>query len=111
MLNHTRNKNKIHTLRTKRYGNNGDILKIHGTEEYIKFVSVQRIPIDIVADYLYKCEGCSSKDHFIATWERIHPEKGYCPQEKYWGHFYVYLGDEPDFIMGDVKKYAQSKLI
>jgi len=111
MLRQTRMQNKIHTLRVKRYGDSGDILKIKGTDEYIKIITSQKIPIDIVADYLYKCEGCLSKDHFIAVWESIHPEKGYHPLELFWGHFYVYVGDEPDIAILNSERDIQSKLV
>ena len=111
MLRRTRMQSKIHTLRVKRYGEAGDILMIKGTDEYIKLISVQKIPIKIVAEYLCRCEGCLSKDHFIATWESIHPEKGYVSEEKYWGHFYVYLGDNFALHKKICKAYKQSELL
>ena len=96
MLRKTRNKSKIHTLRRKKYGVSGDILKISDGEDYIKLISVRKYPLEFVAEYLFECEGCHSKDHFIAVWENIHPDRGYVPEDIYLGHFYVYLGCDVD---------------
>jgi len=110
MLNQTRNHNKIHTLRPKRYGNNGDVLKIKNHDEYIKLITVQKIPLHIVSKYLYKCEGCLTPDHFIAVWETIHQERGYVPEDEYYGHFYIYLGGECGEI-GCVVEDVQSLIV
>lgn len=77
---------KTVTSRTKRYGDAGDTFKAFGLNFLIEYVV--KLPLWIVAHYLYRAEGFMSPDGFIFCWKKIHPRKGYDPTQVVHVHFF-----------------------
>ena len=77
---------KSATSRTKRYGSPGDYFEAFG--RVFILTNVYRIRLASVAYYHYLEEGCNSDFHFRKIWERLHPRKGYCPEQKVYIHIF-----------------------
>ena len=78
---------KFATSRNKKYGSPGDTFEAIGWRW--KIVSVQRIPLKFVSNYLYEIEGSDSPMEFISVWDDIHPVKQYDPDHLVWVHFFA----------------------
>lgn len=78
---------KNYTSRTKKYGKPGDTFTCFGTTFTIE--GVVKAPLWYVAQYLYQGEGFATREDFIKCWERLHPRKGYVPDQQVWVHFFL----------------------
>jgi len=75
---------KTATSRTKRYGLQGDYFEAFG--RVFILTDVYRIRLSYVACYHYLEEGCNSDFEFRKIWERLHPRKGFCPDQRVYFH-------------------------
>lgn len=73
------NGDKTFTSRTKKMGTYNDTFEIFGATFRIKDVS--RMTLNTVAHAFYKEEGCKLPDDFITIWQKIHPRKGFVPEQ------------------------------
>jgi len=80
------NGNKTCTSRTKRYGNSDDWFKQFGS--VFTILSVEKFPLQYVANFLYLKEGCSSPDEFKKIWTELHPRKSWVPGQVVFVHFF-----------------------
>ena len=80
---------KIWTSRNKKYGVTGDTFEIFNREFSIQ--DVRRMTLDEVS-YNYEDEGCKTRDEFIQVWKKIHPRKGWIPEQKVWVHVFKKKG-------------------
>ena len=77
---------KTCTSRNKRYGDPGDTFEAFGAT--FKLTQQDRWALKNVALVLYREEGCTSPDHFIAVWKKIHPRAGWTPEKLVWVHYF-----------------------
>ena len=77
---------KIQTARTKRYGRLGDTFTAFGQKFVI--TRVFQYFLSTVAKYNYRIEGLDSPEQFQEIWKRLHPRKGYRPDDKVWVHVF-----------------------
>ena len=84
---------KTCTSRSKRYGYEGDTFQVDWEDGYAIYQidHVVRLPLWLVSDYLHKDEGAPSTLDFKVIWEKIHPQKGFRPDEKVFTHFFSLL--------------------
>lgn len=78
---------KTATSRNKRYGDVGDYFYLHDTIFTVS--KLESKTLDDVATNHYREEGCISQDEFIELWCKIHPIKGFVPDQKVWYHEFV----------------------
>lgn len=71
------------TARYKPKGRAGDIFDVRF--QCYRITRVFRMKLGEVADH-YELEGFKSKQEFIERWKRIHPEKGFNPEDFVWVH-------------------------
>lgn len=76
---------KTWTSRTKRYGKKDDVFPAFGCDFLIEKDPFEMM-LEEIASFHYKEEGCSSRDEFIAVWRKIHPRKGFVPDQIVWVH-------------------------
>lgn len=76
---------KICTTRSKRYGDIGDYFYI-GKSIKLKIIGVFKEKLGVVAEHLYKEEGCNSPFHFKDIWLSLH--KKYEPDKRYFVHIF-----------------------
>lgn len=74
------------TSRTYQLGEVDDYFYIRG-KCYV-FTSVVKMLLKDVATKYYKQEGVNSPEDFISLWNRIHPMKGYNPEQMVFTHFF-----------------------
>jgi hypothetical protein len=79
MLNGT----KTMTSRTKKYGNVGDTFYAFGT--IFELIEVGKLQLGDIAS-CWREEGMNNPYDFLKTWKQIHPNKPYCPTEKFHIH-------------------------
>lgn len=77
---------KVCTSRTKRYGNRGDFFEVFGKIFVLR--GVEELPLDWVANLLYKAEGVTDPGAFVGVWNTIHPNKGYVPKQRVYVHYF-----------------------
>lgn len=77
---------KTCTTRTKRYGNPGDKFTHFGANFII--LSIEKYRLDYVAEFLYRQEGYDSLNEFKNEWLRLHPIKGWVPNQIVFTHFF-----------------------
>jgi len=75
---------KTCTSRNKRYGVIGDTFDINGNSYVLKWVS--HVHLNFVAENCYRHEGFRNPYEFINAWRKIHPRKGYVPDQPVWLH-------------------------
>lgn len=75
---------KSATTRTKRYGYPGDYFEAFG--RVFILTDIYRMALWRVASVHYLEEGFNYEYEFIETWERLHPRKGYQPDQKVYFH-------------------------
>lgn len=73
------NGTKTATTRTTRHGVRGDTFLAFGARFVI--VNVERMRLWWVAEAYWGYEGVSSPQAFIDVWGRIHPRRGYRPND------------------------------
>ena len=81
---------KTATTRTRKFGEAGEHFAAFGVE--FVFTSVVRVYLQDVVSTSYKVEGFNSQPEFIECWKKIHPWKGYLPEQKVWYHQFKLAG-------------------
>ena len=76
---------KTMTSRTKRYGKRGDTFQAFGTT--FKILDVSELQLDEVEKHYYE-EGCCSEECFRETWEKLHPRRGFDPEQWVYTHYF-----------------------
>ena len=84
---------KTMTTRTRRYGRVGDILDTPFGP--VGLVSLIPVNLAVVRDHYWRQEGLESPEDFAATWKRLHPRKGFDPDQRVWLHEFEFLGEKP----------------
>jgi len=77
---------KTFTSRTKKMGSYNDTFDVFSATFRIN--DVCRMKLNTVAYAFYKEEGCKSPDDFINIWEKIHPRKGFDPEQWVFVHIF-----------------------
>lgn len=80
---------KTCTSRPRTFGRAG-LCFVKWGKVYI-IVRIEGRRLDDIAANLYKEEGCANPGEFIAWWERLHPKKGWCPNEVVVVHHFMLL--------------------
>ena len=80
------NGKKSTTARTKRYGGEGDEFERAGGR--FKLMSVTSMKLIDVASCFWDVEGFDSMEEFIEFWKKIHPGKGYVPEQRVFLHVF-----------------------
>jgi len=70
---------KTWTTRTKWYGDIGDTFEIF--EHEFEIVNRFKMPLNFVALHWID-EGCDSREDFVQLWKKIHPRKGFVPNQE-----------------------------
>ena len=78
---------KSSTARTKRYGSPGDTFESFGAE--FELVSVEKMTLEDISESLYEEEGCGSPAEFRALWAKLHPRKGFVPDQVIYVHRFL----------------------
>ena len=78
---------KVCTSRNKKYGSSKDVFQRFGA--HFMLVAIPKLPLKTVAFFLYKEEGFSSPEEFIDIWKKLHPRKGYDPEQLVFVHFFI----------------------
>ena len=81
---------KICTSRTKRYGDIGETFEALGCTFVIDLIEKEKLRV--VANDLYKQEGCGSPGEFIQIWEYLHPIKKFVPEQEVYVHWFHLKG-------------------
>lgn len=91
------------TARYKPKGRPGDIFDVRF--QCFKIVRVFRARLGEVADN-YELEGFRSREEFIERWNKIHPERGFRPDDMVWVHEF-----EPEYgaIVERFGGYSESR--
>lgn len=74
---------KTCTARTSCMGAGGDRFQAFGA--WFELKSAVTEPLHVVADFWCQ-EGCTSREHFLAVWNEIHPRVGYVPHQLVYLH-------------------------
>lgn len=77
---------KTMTSRNKKYGESGDRFTVDGKE--FELTKVTRQTLFSVSHMLYEEEGFAKPSEFIEVWKRLHPKKGYSPNQLIWLHIF-----------------------
>ena len=83
------NGRKVVTSRTKQMGKYGDTFEAFGKTFVI--LAVTKKSLGMVATLYWYEEGCDSKQEFIDVWKKIHPRKGYVPEQIVYLHRFKLL--------------------
>lgn len=75
---------KTMTSRTKRYGEVEDTFDAFGAT--FQITDVMRCSLMLVANEYYLDEGCDSSEDFVKIWEKIHPRRGFDPNQGVYVH-------------------------
>ncbi len=77
---------KTCTSRPLKYGDTGNWFSQFGAT--FKILSVNKYALHHIADNLYKEEGCDSPEEFKRIWIKLHPRKGWVPNQEVFTHFF-----------------------
>lgn len=77
---------KTCTSRTRSYGQAGDTFRLDEKEFIV--TSIIQEPLRVIAGYRHQREGFSNPDEFISYWKKLHPTKGYDPDQLVFVHFF-----------------------
>jgi hypothetical protein len=100
---------KICTSRTKRYGKPGDTFKAFDADYQI--LAITRMPVRVVANYLYPIEGFATPEGFKAMWCRLHPRLGYVGDLPVYVHFFIKRTEPPTKTPGPTPPAQVTRLI
>ena len=84
---------KTMTTRTRRYGKVGDILDTPFGA--VRLLDVRRVCLGAVRVHWYWDEGFDGPYRFEAAWARLHPRKGFDPDQRVWLHEFEFHGEKP----------------
>ena len=84
---------KFCTSRNKRYGQPGQTFVC--IREYV-IIGCAKMPLWMVAKYLWRMEGAVSEADFKYVWSQIHPKTGFVPDQLVWVHFFQPYKDKED---------------
>ena len=90
---------KTATSRTKRFGIPGDTFSVSG--QLFRILKVRTEKLSIVARKYWAKEGFGSPQEFIATWERIHPRKGWDPEQVVFLHEFEMVKNDGGICLAD----------
>lgn len=77
---------KTATSRNKKYGEVGDTFEVNGTTYELDLVI--KLPLWFVSEDLYDSEGALNFLEFEDIWKKIHPKKGFIPEQEVWYHHF-----------------------
>ena len=80
---------KTCTARTRKYGKPGDRFEAWGQTFEIR--EVIRVFLSTVRDQFYQFEGFAGPDDFVATWNKLHPIRGFDPEQAVYLHSFRLL--------------------
>lgn len=81
------NGEKTATTRTRKYGDSEDVFTIFGAK--FRIIKTIKLPLSAIAYAFHKEEGFETKEGFIDIWNRIHPRRGYRPDDVRFIHFFM----------------------
>jgi len=81
---------KTATTRNKKYGNGGDLFSAFN--HTFQLTKVYKVYLQDVCATAYEKEGFNSQPEFIECWKKLHPRKGYVPDQEVWFHEFKLLG-------------------
>ncbi len=82
---------KIWTCRTSKKAEPGELVVAYPGDGQIvlRIVKVFRMHLGSVAEACFTMEGCVSPEEFKEVWRRLHPRKGFDPDQIVWVHEFV----------------------
>ena len=81
---------KTATTRNKKYGNGGDLFSAFGHS--FRLTKVSKVYLGDVCTTAYEREGFKSQPEFIEVWKKLHPRKGFVPEQEVWFHEFKLVG-------------------
>lgn len=75
---------KTTTVRTKRYGSEGDEFELEGATFVL--ARVEAMPLRAARDRFWREEGMGSSAEFERVWIENHPTRGFRPDDQVWVH-------------------------
>jgi len=75
------------TTRIKKYGEVGDTFTVDGMTYGLHFVG--KCHLQFISFFMWKTEGAKDEIEFINVWEKIHPRKGFDPEQLVWFHYFT----------------------
>ena len=82
---------KTWTCRTSKKAEPGELVVAYPGDGQIilRIVNVFRMHLRDIAAAHFSMEGCASPDEFKIIWRRLHPRKGFDPDQLVWVHEFV----------------------
>lgn len=77
---------KVCTSRNKKYGEPEDTFWVWGNK--FKLIAIVKFPLSYVKFYFFNIEGFETELEFMECWAKLHPKKGYDPEQLVWVHFF-----------------------
>jgi len=84
---------KLMTCRTEKMASPGDRFEAFGA--VFEVTHVMRMRLGYVASDCFLQEGCVSYQDFLDLWGRIHPTKGFDPEQIVWAHCFKQVEVRP----------------
>jgi len=78
---------KTTTVRTKRYGAEGDDFEVDGVP--FRLTQVEPMALRAARDLVWREEGVASPEEFERVWAENHPTRGFRPDDQVWVHAFV----------------------
>lgn len=78
---------KTATTRTRKYGDNEDTFTAYGAK--FRITKTIKLTLGAIAYTFHKEEGFQTPQGFIDVWNRIHPRRGYRPDDMQFIHFFM----------------------
>lgn len=77
---------KTTTVRTRRYGAEGDTFDLEGARFFL--TRVEQMPLSRARDLVWREEGMASPEEFEAVWRENHPSRGFQASDAVWVHWF-----------------------
>ncbi len=93
---------KTCTTRNKRYGGMGDTFEVVAALDYAtcRITNLARLTLETVAHGFFAKEGFDSPDGFRSRWAKLHPEKGFVPDQVAWLHEFEIVESHGEKVKG-----------
>ncbi len=80
------------TSRREPLGNIGDEFEAFG--QLFQITEIFQSKLEDVANQYYTLEGVETPEHFKSVWNKIHPIRGFVPEQLVWVHRFIRIGGE-----------------
>jgi hypothetical protein len=87
-----RHGHKRMTSRNRVYGKIGDTFEAFGM--LFQITEVFQSTLEDVATKYWELEGLKNENEFREVWKKIHPRRGFVPEQLVWVHRFIRIGGE-----------------